>query len=86
MAIAIRMGQQKWSRLRVTIACNGAGGRVGFEINTLRVGPLMRVVIQLPILFGYIDLISLYSRCGRPDVATIEVAMSPCCSSVAIIS
>jgi hypothetical protein len=29
---------------RRTIACNGAGGRVGFEINAYRAGPLMRVV------------------------------------------
>ncbi|MDX1930517.1 MAG: hypothetical protein SFV81_28595, partial [Pirellulaceae bacterium] len=29
---------------RVTIACNGAGGRVGFEINASRAGPLMRNV------------------------------------------
>ena len=29
---------------RITIACNGAGGRVGFEINTYLAGPLMRVV------------------------------------------
>ncbi len=28
----------------VTIACNGAGGRVGFEINASRAGPLMRDV------------------------------------------
>ncbi len=27
-----------------TIACNGAGGRVGFEINASRAGPLMRDV------------------------------------------
>jgi len=27
-----------------TIACNGAGGRVGFEIDASRAGPLMRVV------------------------------------------
>ncbi len=30
----------------VTIACNGAGGRVGFEINAYRAGPLMRDVHQ----------------------------------------
>ncbi len=29
----------------ITIACNGAGGRVGFEINASRAGPLMRNVI-----------------------------------------
>lgn len=32
---------------RITIACNGAGGRVGFEINTYRAGPLMRDVTRL---------------------------------------
>jgi len=31
----------------VPIACNGAGGWVGFEIDAYRVGPLMRVVRQL---------------------------------------
>jgi len=31
----------------VPIACNGAGGRVGFEINASRAGPLMRVVMAL---------------------------------------
>jgi hypothetical protein len=30
---------------RRTIACNGAGGRVGFEINVSRAGPLMRSVL-----------------------------------------
>ncbi len=32
----------------VTIACNGAGGRVGFEINASRAGPLMRVDYEVP--------------------------------------
>jgi hypothetical protein len=32
------------AKRRITIACNGAGGRVGFEINAYRAGPLMRVV------------------------------------------
>ncbi len=31
----------------VTIACNGAGGRVGFEIKAYRAGPLMRTVLRL---------------------------------------
>jgi len=35
---------------------------------------------------SYIDRSSLYTRCGRPVVATIETAISPCCSSVVIIS
>ena len=35
--------------IRVTIACNGAGGRVGFEINASRAGPLMRTVLSLEI-------------------------------------
>lgn len=30
----------------ITIASNGAGGRVGLEIETSRAGPLMRVVIR----------------------------------------
>jgi hypothetical protein len=30
---------------QITIACNGAGGRVGFEINASRAGPLMRDVL-----------------------------------------
>ena len=30
---------------RITIACNGAGGRVGLEINASRAGPLMRIVL-----------------------------------------
>ncbi len=30
---------------QITIACNGAGGRVGFENKTPRAGPLMRIVI-----------------------------------------
>lgn len=29
----------------VTIACNGAGSRVGLEINASRAGPLMRSVM-----------------------------------------
>ena len=32
---------------QITIACNGAGGRVGFEINAFRAGPLMRNVMSL---------------------------------------
>jgi hypothetical protein len=32
---------------QITIACNGAGGRVGFEINAFRAGPLMRSVMLL---------------------------------------
>jgi hypothetical protein len=35
---------------QITIACNGAGGRVGFEINAFRAGPLMRSVIRLSIM------------------------------------
>jgi len=31
----------------VPIACNGAGGRVGFEISASRAGPLMLFVIRL---------------------------------------
>jgi hypothetical protein len=30
----------------VTIACNGVGGRAGFEIIAFGAGPLMRDVIQ----------------------------------------
>jgi len=33
---------------QITIACNGAGGRIGFEINAYRAGPLMRVVMRTP--------------------------------------
>ena len=33
------------TKKRRTIACNGAGGRVGFEINASRAGPLMRNVL-----------------------------------------
>jgi hypothetical protein len=34
------------AKLAITIACNGAGGRVGFEINASRAGPLMRAVMD----------------------------------------
>ena len=40
-----------------TIACNGAGGRVGFDVNTSRAGPLMRVdyeVLGLQVVFATI--------------------------------
>ncbi len=30
----------------ITIACNGAGGRVGFEVSINLAGPLMRYVIE----------------------------------------
>jgi hypothetical protein len=35
------------AKTAVTIACNGAGGRVGFDINASRAGPLMRTVIWI---------------------------------------
>ena len=35
-----------YTRDQITIASNGAGGRVGFEFNASRAGPLMRVVIR----------------------------------------
>ncbi len=35
---------------QITIACNGAGGRVGFEIIACRAGPLMRFVMQRTII------------------------------------
>lgn len=37
-------GSARDSKRGRTIAFNGAGGRVGFEINASRAGPLMRVV------------------------------------------
>jgi len=37
----------KRANKKITIACNGAGGRVGFETNASRAGPMMRNVRQI---------------------------------------
>ena len=53
-------------------ACNGAGGRVGFEVNAYRAGPLMRSVPRLKFMRPELALLTLAIVTGHASAQLIS--------------